>query len=99
MRAVSHLLIAFLLPATMTVRAQAYDLLVKNGHLIDAKNKIDGVMDVAVKDGKVAKVARNIPAGEAKNTIGVLMARSYQKLSGSQADWLLATFRPALGMG
>jgi dihydroorotase len=57
------------LPATMTVRAQAYDLLIKNGHLIDAKNKIDGVMDVAVKDGKIAKVSGNIPAGESKKVI------------------------------
>ncbi|GJM29655.1 MAG: amidohydrolase [Cyclobacteriaceae bacterium] len=41
---------------------QDYDLLIKHGHLIDPKNGIDGVMDVAVKDGKIARVAANINA-------------------------------------
>ena len=39
-----------------------YDLMLKGGHVIDAKNDIDCVMDVAIKDGKIAKVARTIPA-------------------------------------
>ena len=45
-----------------TAWGQNYDLVIKNGHVIDPKNGIDGVMDVAVKDGKIASVARNIPA-------------------------------------
>ena len=48
--------------------AQPYDLLLKNGHVIDPKNSIDQVMDVAVRDGKIAKVAKNIDA-EASQTI------------------------------
>ena len=40
--------------------AQDFDLLIKNGHVIDPKNKIDGVMDVAIKDQKIAKVSKNI---------------------------------------
>ena len=55
--------------AQATDQAQPYDLLIKNGHLIDAKNKIDDQMDVAIKDGKVAKVAKDIPAGQAKKLI------------------------------
>ena len=39
-----------------------YDLLLKGGHVIDAKNNIDALMDVAIRDGKIAKVARTIPA-------------------------------------
>ena len=31
--------------------AQPYDLLVKGGHVIDAKNLVDGVLDVAIADG------------------------------------------------
>jgi dihydroorotase len=46
-----------------------YDLLLKNGHVIDAKNNIDDVYDVAMKDGKIAKVAKNIPANYAVKTI------------------------------
>lgn len=41
-------------------QAPAPDLLIRNGHVIDARNGIDGVMDVAVSGGKVARVAANI---------------------------------------
>jgi dihydroorotase len=47
----------------------AYDLLLHGGHVIDAKNHIDSVMDVAIKDGKIAKVAANIPSTDALKTI------------------------------
>jgi dihydroorotase len=46
-----------------------YDLLLKGGHVIDPKNNIDGVMDVAVLDKKIAKVAADIPSSEAAQTI------------------------------
>ena len=38
-----------------------YDLLLRGGHVLDDKNHIDGVMDVAIKDGKIARVAAHIP--------------------------------------
>src|SRR4030088_240194 len=47
----------------------AYDLLLQQGHVIDAKNHIDSVMDVAIKDGKIAKVAQHIPSSDALKTI------------------------------
>ena len=40
--------------------AQDIDLLLKGGHVIDAKNGIDGLRDVAISDGKIARVANNI---------------------------------------
>ena len=49
----------------------AYDLLLKGGHVIDPKNGVDGPMDVAVKEGKIARVAENIPSSEAGKTIDV----------------------------
>jgi dihydroorotase len=49
--------------------AQPYDLLIKGGHLIDPKNKIDSKMDVAVANGKVARVAKSIAPSEAKKVI------------------------------
>ncbi|MFN0103321.1 MAG: amidohydrolase/deacetylase family metallohydrolase [Bryobacteraceae bacterium] len=49
----------------------AYDLLLKGGHLIDPKNRINGARDVAIKDGKVAAVAASIPAALARKTIQV----------------------------
>jgi dihydroorotase len=36
------------------------DLLIKGGHVIDPRNNVDAVLDVAVSGGKVARVAANI---------------------------------------
>jgi dihydroorotase len=44
-------------------------MLIKGGHVIDPKNKIDGIMDVAIKDGKIFRVASNIPANASKKTV------------------------------
>jgi len=55
--------------ASFSVSAQEYDLLIKNGHLIDAKNKLDQAMDVAILDGKVAEVSAQIPGEKAKKVI------------------------------
>jgi dihydroorotase len=40
--------------------AQAPDLLIKGGHVIDPRNNIDAVMDVSVSGGKIGQVAANI---------------------------------------
>jgi len=42
--------------------AQSYNIVIKGGHVIDPKNNIDGPMDIAVRDGKIALVAKNIDA-------------------------------------
>jgi dihydroorotase len=42
-----------------------YDLLLQGGHVVDGKNHISGVRDVAIKDGKIAAVAEHIDAGTA----------------------------------
>jgi dihydroorotase len=46
-----------------------YDLLITGGHVIDARNNIDEVRDVAIKDGKIAAVAANIPPAQAAKTV------------------------------
>lgn len=40
--------------------AKRYDLLIKNGHVIDAKNNINEPRDVAIAAGKIAAVEKNI---------------------------------------
>ena len=50
-------------------QAQPYDILIKNGRVIDPKNNIDSKMDVAVAEGKISKVAKDIPASQAKKVI------------------------------
>jgi dihydroorotase len=63
-------LVTTLVLCAAAVSAQpAYDLLIQGGHLIDPKNNIDQVMDVAIKDGKVSRVALSIAASEAKRVI------------------------------
>ena len=50
---------------------QKYDLLLKGGHVIDPKNKISGVRDVAIANGKVAAVAAKIDPAEAFKVVDV----------------------------
>ena len=67
-----HLFTSLLiLSYSLAIQAQSYDILLDNGRVIDAKNSIDQVMDVAIKDGKVAKVAENIPSEQAEQVIDV----------------------------
>jgi dihydroorotase len=63
---------------TVLSRAQTprYDLLIKGGHVIDPANDIDAPMDVAVSKGKIAAVAKDIPAeqaGKVVNASGLLV--------------------------
>jgi dihydroorotase len=46
----------------------SYDLILSGGHVIDPANGRDGVMDVAVKGGRIAAVGAGLP-GEATKTI------------------------------
>ena len=56
--------------ATIHVSAQQkYDLLLKGGHLIDARNNISAVRDVAIAGGKVAAVAANISPVDALKVV------------------------------
>lgn len=47
----------------------AYDFLIKGGHVVDPKNKLSGVRDVAIKDGRIAAVEVGIPANRALKTV------------------------------
>jgi dihydroorotase len=51
--------------------AQEFDLLLKGGHVIDARNSISGPRDVGIKDGKIAAVAADIAATRALKTVDV----------------------------
>ena len=65
--AISAFLYVFFFP-TVT-QAQQFDLLIKNGHVIDPKNHIDSKMDIAVKDGKIAEVNKDIPSSHSKKVV------------------------------
>jgi dihydroorotase len=52
-------------------QTQPYDLLLQGGHVIDAKNNIDAVRDVGIKDGKIALVAQRIDPAQAFKVVNV----------------------------
>lgn len=56
---------------TACLMAQDYDVLLKNGHVIDPKNNINAVRDVAIKDQKIAAVEASIDAAKAKKVVDV----------------------------
>ncbi len=60
-----------LLSAQTTAPAQSFDFdfLIKGGRVIDARNRLDAVRDVAIKDGKVAAVDTGIPGSRALKTV------------------------------
>jgi dihydroorotase len=49
----------------------SYDLLLKGGHVIDGKNKISAIRDLAIQDGRIAEVAADIPAAKAAKVVDV----------------------------
>jgi len=48
---------------------QKYDLLLKGGHVIDGRNRISAIRDVAIANGKIAAVAANIAAADAAKVV------------------------------
>jgi len=50
-------------------QAPDYDFLIKGGRVIDPKNNVDAVRDVAIKDGKIAAVQAQIPATRALKAV------------------------------
>jgi dihydroorotase len=63
------LFIAIILIVASIVHGQEYSIVIKDGHVIDPKNNVDGVMDVAISNGKVALVAKNIDPKKAVQVV------------------------------
>lgn len=51
--------------------AQEIDLLLKGGHVIDPKNNIDAILDVAITNNKIYQVSKDIPTIKAKKVVNV----------------------------
>ena len=64
-------LFGFLFFLPVAGQGQEYDVLIKNGHVIDPKNNIDTIKDVAIANGKITKIDNDIPATQSKKTIDV----------------------------
>jgi dihydroorotase len=61
---------ALLLASAMSAQTP-YDLLLKGGHVIDGKNHVSAVRDVAISQGRIAAVAADIPASQAGKVVDV----------------------------
>jgi dihydroorotase len=61
----------FLLSSSTLLFAQKYDLILSGGHVLDPANGVDAVTDVAISNGRVAALAANIPASDARRAIDV----------------------------
>ncbi len=68
MKKVSLCLLLFLTVSGAS-KGQSFDLLIKGGRVIDPKNNVDAIMDVAVTGDKIAQVSKNIPASQAKQVV------------------------------
>lgn len=48
-----------------------YDLILKGGRIIDPANQFDGIADLAIKDGKIARVAESIQSADTDAVVDV----------------------------
>lgn len=65
------LLLSLFLLLPVLANGQDYDLLLKGGYVIDPKNGIDEICDIAVSGDTIAHVAHQIPVESAKKVVDV----------------------------
>ena len=68
MAKIALLLFSLLVGGNMSI-AQQYTIVIKDGHVIDPKNNVDAIMDIAIADGKIVRVARNIDTKQASQVV------------------------------
>jgi dihydroorotase len=66
-----RILAGTLLACALSAHAQQYDLVLRNGRVLDPKNHVAGKLDVAVRDGKIAAIEATIPASAAKQSVDI----------------------------
>ncbi|HLJ17513.1 MAG TPA: amidohydrolase/deacetylase family metallohydrolase [Bryobacteraceae bacterium] len=59
-------IIALILLSSVCSGQQIYDILLKNGHVIDPTNHRDGQFDIAIVGNKIASVGHDLPAAHAR---------------------------------
>lgn len=63
--------IVFLLVAGCLSAQTPYDLLLRSGHVIDPKSGTSAIRDVAIANGRIARIAGSIPASDARRVVDV----------------------------
>jgi dihydroorotase len=72
MKKTKLLLLIISIIITGLLKGQTYNIVIKGGHVIDPKNSIDDVMDIAVKDGKIVLIAKNIDEKEGIQVVNAM---------------------------
>lgn len=55
------------------LRAAAYDLVIRNGRVVDPSQRLDRITDLAIRDGKIAALGRNLQGAESIDATGKLV--------------------------
>ena len=104
MKTISVLLFSCLFLASSLVPAQAqkpYSMILKGGHVIDPRNNINEVMDVAITAGQAAQPARPAvparPAGNGQTARAAQPAREAVAAVEGKIALIAKTIDPALG--
>jgi dihydroorotase len=66
-----RILAVTLIACSLSASAQQYDLVLRNGHVLDPKNNLDARRDVAIRDGKIAAIEPSIPSSAAKKSVDI----------------------------
>ncbi len=69
MKYFNTIILVFLIFCSSNLQAQEFDLLIYGGKVIDPKNKLNEELDVAIKDGKILRVGKNLNRNSASKTI------------------------------
>jgi dihydroorotase len=57
--------------SSLPMSQHKYDLVLSGAHVLDPKNRRDGVMDIAIKDGKIVDVAPHIRSPDTIKTVSL----------------------------
>ena len=68
---ITAVVLSLLIGLPLAGQQDSYDLLLTGAHVIDPANDVDDVRDVAVRNGRIARVAPNIPTPLARRTVDV----------------------------
>lgn len=69
MKYFSTIFLALLIFCSSTLQAQEFDLLIYGGRVIDPKSNLNEELDVAIKDGKILIIGKNLNRNRASKTI------------------------------
>jgi dihydroorotase len=66
---ITAVVLSLLIGLPLAGQQDSYDLLLTGGHVIDPANDVDDVRDVAIRNGRIARVGVSIPSQSARRTV------------------------------